>query len=103
MRDLLTPLFAASINVRALHAKFVDLFRARVQVGRHELRVDLVNRLTVLAHDAEEGFAILLVATKRTAVIPRDPRRLRVRLSGHHRRDRRCVRSSLVTVVRLSA
>ena len=44
MRDLLTPLFAASVNVRALHSRFVDLAH---QLGKPVLTYTCNNRRTV--------------------------------------------------------
>jgi glycerophosphoryl diester phosphodiesterase len=43
MRDVLTPLFAASVNVRALHAKFVDLAH---QMGKPVLTYTCNDRRT---------------------------------------------------------
>ena len=57
----------------------------------------------MLAHHAQERLAVLLVAAERTAMVARDPRRLRVGFAGHHRGDRRRVRAPLVAVVRQAA
>ena len=53
------------------------------------LGVDVLHRVAMLAHDAQERLAVDLVAGERTAVVARDPRRLRVGLAGHQRGDRR--------------
>ena len=57
----------------------------------------------MLAHHAQERLAVLLVAGERPAMVARDPRRLRVGLAGHHRGDRRRIRTALVAVVRQAA
>jgi glycerophosphoryl diester phosphodiesterase len=56
MRDLLTPLFAASINVRALHAKFVDLAH---QMGKPVLTYTCNDRGTVRRAMAAGADAIM--------------------------------------------
>ena len=61
--------------------------------------IDVLERRAVLAHDAQERLAVLLVAGERTAVIARDLRRLRVRRAVHQRGDRRRVVAAGVAVV----
>ena len=73
--------------------------RGVVQIGRHVARVDVAQRVAVLAHHAEERLAVLLVAGERPAVVARDPRRLRVGLAGHQRGQRRRVVAAAVAVV----
>jgi hypothetical protein len=80
-----------------------SLLRARVEIGRHELRINLGHSVAMLPHDAQERLTVSLVPLERSAMIARHSRRLRVRFTGHHRRDRRGVRTTLVAVVRQTA
>ncbi len=64
------------------------LLRAGVEVVRHVPGVDVLDRVAMLAHHAQERLAVDVVAGKRAAVIARDARRLGVGLAGHHRGDR---------------
>ena len=70
-----------------LHRIVPGLLGGVVEIGGDVLRVDVLDRVAVLAHDAEERLAVLVVAGERAAVIARDARRLRVGLAGHHRGD----------------
>ena len=72
---------------------------AVVEVGRHVLGGDVLDRVAVLAHHAQERLAVDGVAGERPAVIAGDPRRLRVGLAGHQRGDRAGVVAAGVAVV----
>ena len=72
---------------------------AVVEVGRHVLGGDVLDRVAVLAHHPQERLAVDGVAGERPAVIAGDPRRLRVGLAGHHRGDRAGVVAAAVAVV----
>ena len=66
-------------------------------------RIDVFQGIPVLAHDAQEGLAILFEPGERPAMIPRDASRLCVRLTRHQRRERRREVAAGVAVVRQPA
>ena len=62
-------------------------------------RVGVVERVAVLAHDAQERLGVLLVSGERAAAVAGDAGRLRVGLAGHHGRDGGCAAAGGVGVV----
>ena len=75
------------------------LLGAGIEVIGHVLLVDVLDRVAMLAHDAQERLAIDVVALERTAVVARDARRLSIRLAGHHRGERTGVIAAGIAVV----
>ena len=70
-----------------------------IEVRRHELAVHVAHRVAMLAHDAEERLAVLLVTREWPAVIAGDARRLRIGFTGHHGGDGGRVVTPLIAVV----
>ena len=62
-------------------------------------QVGVVERVAVLAHDAQERLGVLLVSGERAAAVAGDAGRLRVGLAGHHGRDGGCAAAGGVGVV----